>query len=130
MNCDHKICVCYFRFLSFVICYNYEKLVIYKALQYWSGKCVFKSFCFFANHLSSTIKVAKCCLCMWQTMSFESFVDQLQIIKSIFCSIDLGSRKSPILYPFPMVQAYVAWHWMSYLKGLLIRQKIWGQCFA
>ena len=63
-------------------------------------------------------------------MSFESFIDQLQIIKSIFCSIDLGRRKSPVLYPFLMVQGYITWRWISYVKILLIRDKVSGECFS
>ena len=123
MSCDHKVCICYFRFLNFVICYTYKKLGIYKGIHFSSDKCITKSCCFFPNHLSSTRKFPESCL-TFDELSFESFVDQLQIIKSVFCSIDLGRCKSPILYPFPMVQAYVAWHWIFYVKILLIRQKV------
>ena len=126
MSCGHKICVCYFRFFNFVIYYNYEKFGICKGIQFWSDKCVFKSCCFFASNLSWTKQFANSCLYMWQTMFFEGFVGQLQIIKSIFCSIDLGRRKSGIQYAFLMVQAYVAWHWISYLKILRMRRKVWG----
>ena len=97
MSCDHKICVCYFRLFNFVICYNYEKFGFYKARQFWPKKCIIKSCCFFANHFSSTKMFPESCLYMWQTMSFESFVDQLQIIKSMFCSIFL-IRKAEVTH--------------------------------
>ena len=62
-------------------------------------------------------------------MCFESFVDQLEIIKFIFCPLLLEWCKLPILYPFLMLQAYVACLWISYPKILWIRDKVSGQHF-
>ena len=123
--------VCYFRLFNFVICYSYEKFVFYKARQFWCEKCIIKSCCFFANHLSSKksfLKFVYTCdkLCPLKVLLINYKLSSQCSGRSFYS----GRQKLPILYPFLMVEAYVAWCWISSLKIFLIRNKVSGQCFA
>ena len=129
MSCDHKICVCYFRLFNFVICYNYEKFGFYKARQFWCENFIIKSCCFFANHFSSKESFVKFVYTCDKLCPLKVLLINYKLSSQWFgWSFYLGGRKSPILYPFLIVEAYVAWCWISSLKILLIRDKVSGQC--
>ena len=98
MSCHHNVCVCYMRLFHWVIPYNEWHFDVYKTIKFWAPKWIYKSCSFLANHLCWMKTFPQNCLYIWQNMYSENFVCQLQILRSIFCSIFLRRCKSLWIY--------------------------------